>query len=108
MNLLEATRNSLNKTFDYKTRSRRSEYWGFILSAFLVCFLLGFLDKLFFGATWPLKETIIVYDTGLTTKSYGITTNYGPISKTVSILLLYLFWQQQFDDYMMSDLQGLF
>ena len=88
MNLFTATQNSLRKILDFKSRSRRSEFWGFVLTVVLSSILLGFLDKLFFGASWPLQETITVYDSGLTTKSYGITTIYGPISKTFFLIML--------------------
>ena len=88
MNLFTATQNSLRKILDFKSRSRRSEFWGFVLTVVLSSFLLGFFDKLFFGASWPLQETITVYDSGLTTKNYSVTTIYGPISKTFFLIML--------------------
>ena len=88
MNIFVATRNCLKRSFDYTSRSRRSEFWGFLLGAALVCFFLGLFDKLLFGASWPLKETLIVFENGVSHKRYSIETGYGPISSGASFLFL--------------------
>ncbi len=86
MNLLTATRNSLKKTFDFRTRSRRSEFWGFALSAFLICFFMGFFDKIFFDATWPFKQTLHFKEGEIVGRSYSFGTNYGPISNAFGFI----------------------
>ena len=88
MNLFQAVSNSFKKTLDIKGRTRRSEYWTFILFAAILCVLIGFLDKVIFGVSWPLKETIVIKNNEIVSRGYAITTNYGPISKWCSYLFL--------------------
>lgn len=88
MNPFKATISCLRKTFDVKTRSRRSEFWGFVLIAALTCFFLGFFDKLFFEATWPVKQTLTFRDGAVVGRGFSIGTNYGPISNICSLILL--------------------
>ena len=88
MNLIDATRRSLVKTFDYKTRSRRAEFWGFALSAFLICFFMGFFDKLFFDASWPFKQTLTLHEGEIVGRKYSFGTNYGPISNAFNFVFL--------------------
>ncbi len=46
MNMIEATTSALKRYFDFKGRSRRSEYWYFYLSSIAIGLIAGVLDGL--------------------------------------------------------------
>ena len=46
----EAVRLAMSRLFDFNGRSRRSEFWWFMLAFYIVCYVVGFIISLFLPA----------------------------------------------------------